>query len=108
MKKIFLIFFVINLFFGVKVEAFTVTPSCLIGGSSCVGANGSIDPNIPVEVSNGDTTIFTVTPNINYSTLVVGTCGGNLVGTTYTTNIITNDCTVIAIFPSPTGIIIQY
>src|SRR5574343_165202 len=69
---------------------YTVTPSA--------GANGTISPNTPQTVNSGSTTTFTVTPNSGYSASVGGTCGGNLVGTTYTTNAITGDCTVSATF----------
>ncbi|MCA2997340.1 MAG: hypothetical protein ING75_01940 [Rhodocyclaceae bacterium] len=69
---------------------FTVTPSA--------GANGTITPSTPVVVNSGATSTFTVTPNSGYSASVGGTCGGSLVGTTYTTNAITANCTVIASF----------
>jgi hypothetical protein len=49
-------------------------------------------------VNSGATSVFTVTPNSGYSASVGGTCGGSLVGTTYTTNAITANCTVIASF----------
>ncbi|MBL8521953.1 MAG: hypothetical protein JNK75_14950, partial [Betaproteobacteria bacterium] len=69
---------------------FTVTPSA--------GANGSISPSTPQTVAQGNTTVFTVTPNLHYTASVGGTCGGMLVGTTYTTNAIVADCTVTATF----------
>lgn len=69
----------------------TVTPSA--------GPNGSISPNTAQTVSSGNTAIFTVTPSAGYVASVGGTCGGNLVGTTYTTSAITADCTVAATFP---------
>ena len=69
----------------------TVTPSA--------GANGSISPNTAQTVSSGNIAIFTVTPSAGYVAIVGGTCGGNLVGTTYTTSAITADCTVAATFP---------
>jgi YVTN family beta-propeller protein len=69
---------------------FTVTPSA--------GANGTISPATSVVVNSGATSTFTVTPNSGYSASVGGTCGGLLVGTTYTTNAITANCTVIASF----------
>jgi hypothetical protein len=72
-----------------------VTPS--------VGPNGSINPNTPQTVNSGATTQFTVTPNTGYSASVGGTCGGSLVGTTYTTNPITVNCTVVATFTLITG-----
>ena len=62
------------------------------------GANGSISPSGNVSVSHGGTAVFTVTPDIGYSASVGGTCGGSLVGGTYTTNAITADCSVTASF----------
>ena len=69
---------------------YTVTPSA--------GANGSISPSTPQTVNSGATTAFTVTPSGGYTASVGGTCGGSLVGTTYTTNAITGNCTVSATF----------
>jgi hypothetical protein len=69
---------------------FTVTPSA--------GANGSISPNTPQIVNAGSTTMFILTPNSGYSAAVGGTCGGSLVGNTYTTAAVTANCTVIASF----------
>jgi len=68
-----------------------VTPS--------VTGNGSITPNTPQTVNHGATTAFTVTANANNHLVnVTGTCGGTLVGSTYTTNAVNADCTVIANF----------
>jgi Fibronectin type III domain len=72
------------------VVNFNVTPSA--------GANGAISPNTVQSVVSGATTAFTVTPNAGFSASVAGTCGGTLVGSTYTTNAIAADCTVIASF----------
>src|SRR6185295_10968633 len=86
------------------IDTHTVTPS--------VTGNGSITPNTPQSVNHGSTTAFTVTPNANNHIVnVTGTCGGTLVGNTYTTNAVNADCTVIANFaidthtvtPSVTG-----
>lgn len=74
---------------------YTVTPSA--------GANGSISPNTPQTINSGSTTQFTVTPNSGYTASVGGTCGGSLVGTTYTTNAITANCTVAATFADITA-----
>ncbi len=73
-----------------QAQTFAVTPSA--------GTNGSISPNTAQSISQGATTTFTVTPNAGYTASVGGTCGGNLVGTTYTTNAITAACTVVASF----------
>jgi hypothetical protein len=74
------------------IPTFTVTPSA--------GANGSISPASPQSVNTGTSTQFTVTPNLGFSAVVTGTCGGNLSGNIYTTNAITSACTVIANFIS--------
>ena len=70
----------------------TVTPSA--------GINGSITPSTFQTISYGTTTSFTVTPAAGYVAMVGGTCGGALVGTTYTTNPIVVQCTVAATFTS--------
>jgi hypothetical protein len=86
------------------IDTFTVTPS--------VTGNGSISPNTPQTVNSGSTTAFTLTPNANNHIVnVTGTCGGSLVGNTFTTAAVTANCTVIANFaidtftvtPSVTG-----
>jgi autotransporter-associated beta strand protein len=69
---------------------YTVTPSA--------GANGSIAPIAPQTVGHGATTTFTVTPSAGFTASVAGTCGGALVGTTFTTAPITGNCTVAATF----------
>jgi len=66
--------------------------------TASAGANGSIDPIGAVSADHGSSNIFTVTPDANYHAEMSGTCGGNLVGDTYTTNPIIADCTVIANF----------
>ncbi len=74
----------------VAIPTFTVTPSTI--------GSGTISPTAPVSVLSGATTQFTVTPSPGFSTSVGGTCGGSLVGTTYTTNAVSADCTVEATF----------
>ena len=69
---------------------YTVTPGA--------GANGSISPNSAQLVNPNATTSFMVTPNAGFTASVAGTCGGTLVGTIFTTNAITANCTVTAIF----------
>jgi hypothetical protein len=72
------------------ISTFTVTPSV-------VGGNGSITPNTPQTVNYNATPSFTVTPTTGYHIDTVGgTCGGTLVGNTYTTNSVTANCTVVA------------
>lgn len=68
----------------------TVTPNA--------GPNGSIDPDTPQTVNDGDTTQFTVTPDMGYVIDEVTGCDGALAGDTYTTGAITADCTVEATF----------
>ena len=72
------------------LNTYTVTPSA--------GANGAISPSTPQTVGHGNTTTFTLTPSGGYTAAVGGTCGGSLVGNTYTTNPITGSCTVSAPF----------
>ncbi|MEO8100968.1 MAG: hypothetical protein ABI790_00480, partial [Betaproteobacteria bacterium] len=62
------------------------------------GSNGTISPSTNVSVNHGATTVFTVTPSVGYTASVSGSCGGTLVGTTYTTNPITASCSVFANF----------
>lgn len=69
---------------------FTLTPSA--------GPGGTISPNTPKTAEQGATTTFSVTPDAGYIASVSGTCGGSLSGNTYTTNVITESCTVIASF----------
>ena len=77
------------------VSSYSVTPSA--------GAGGTISPNTLQTVNHGSTTTFTVSPNSGYKASVAGTCGGSLSGTTYTTNAITGNCTVVASFVQMTG-----
>jgi large repetitive protein len=72
-----------------NIQTYTITPS--------VGAGGSISPASAL-VSHGSSTTFTITPNVGYTASVGGTCGGSLVGTTYTTNPITGSCTMLVTF----------
>ena len=72
-------------------SSFTVTPSS--------SGHGTISPSTPQSVSNGATTAFTLTPDAGYHIVpVTGTCGGSLVGNTFTTAAVTADCTVVANF----------
>jgi hypothetical protein len=74
------------------VVTHTVTPS--VGTPS-----GTISPSTPQVVNDGATTAFTLTPAVGFHiNNVTGTCGGALVASTYTTNAVTADCTVIANF----------
>lgn len=70
----------------------TVTPS--------VGAgNGSISPNTVQTVNYGDAVTFTLAADAGFEIdNVGGTCGGTLTGSSYQTNMVIGDCTVIANF----------
>ncbi|MCI5145760.1 MAG: hypothetical protein D3923_09560, partial [Candidatus Electrothrix sp. AR3] len=72
------------------INIYTVMPSA--------GANGSISPDSPQSVNYGDTTNFTLTPDIGYGIDKVEGCGGTLNGSTYTTGAIIADCSVTASF----------
>jgi len=78
----------------------TVTAPVTHTVTSSVGTPaGTITPLGAQTVTAGNTISFTLTPNVGYHIdSVGGTCGGTLAGTTYTTNAITGDCTVIANF----------
>lgn len=85
---------------GSETATYTVTPEA--------GEGGGIDPATEQTVDHGSTASFTVTPDAGYSIDGVGgTCGGSLVGATYTTGEITGDCTVSATFaeiPAPQNV----
>jgi hypothetical protein len=72
--------------------------SSMLTITASAGTNGSILPLGPVSVCPGNYKTFTITPQSGYTASVGGTCGGSLVGTTYTTNPITAACTVSATF----------
>jgi hypothetical protein len=62
-------------------------------------ANGSISPFNVQAVATGSQSVFTLTPDAGFVVAgVSGTCGGTLLGNTFTTNPITAACTVIAAF----------
>lgn len=73
-----------------SLTTYTVTPTA--------GANGSIAPAAPQTIGHGATATFTVTPDVGYAASVGGSCGGSLVGNTFTTNPVTANCTVDAAF----------
>lgn len=72
--------------------------------TTSAGAGGIIAPPSR-EVTHGQTTIFTVTPDTGYSIDSVTGCGGTLSDDTYTTGPITSDCTVSATFSLNTYIV---
>jgi hypothetical protein len=70
---------------------FTVTPS--------ETGSGTISPATPQTVNGGATISFTLTPSAgNQVSAVTGTCGGTLADSTYTTNAVAANCTVVANF----------
>ncbi|KIH78003.1 Cleaved Adhesin Domain [Geoalkalibacter ferrihydriticus] len=76
---------------GTRIPAFSVTPTS--------GPGGSISPSSVQSIANGATAQFTITPDDGYVIGEVGgTCGGSLNGNVYTTDAITQGCTVIANF----------
>ena len=64
-----------------------------------VGGNGTLSPT-QTSVDHGSSASFTIIPNDPdlYEVDIVTGCGGTLVGNTYTTNAITDTCTVDATF----------
>jgi hypothetical protein len=77
--------------------SFSPTPPSSYTVTATAGTNGSITPVGNIIVTSGQTKNFTVTPNSNYIATVNG-CGGILLGSTYTTGVITTACTVTANF----------
>lgn len=69
------------------------SPSSTFTVSTSAGTGTTITPT-SAQVTSGGTTSFTVGLASGYDTLVVSGCGGTLVGSTYTTGVITSDCTV--------------
>jgi outer membrane protein assembly factor BamB len=73
-----------------EIQTHTVTPEA--------GDNGSLSPDTPQTVNDGDTIAFTVTPAPSYVIDSVTGCNGSLEGSVYTTGAIASDCTVTATF----------
>ena len=73
--------------------------------TSSAGAGGSISPSGETQVSSGATQAFDISPSSGYQIDdVTGTCpAGSLVGSTYTTGAVSEDCTVIANFSQTTN-----
>jgi hypothetical protein len=68
-----------------------ITYTITLGAS----ANGSLDPAAsPQLLKHGHTLRIDITPDEHYAIAVTTTCGGSLVGTTYTSAAITADCSV--------------
>ena len=74
------------------INTYTVTPSS-------IGQRRPSAPSTPQTVNSGAQPVFTLTPATGYHSLsVTGTCGGSLVGDTFTTAAVGANCTVIANF----------
>ncbi len=74
------------------INTYTVT-------SSLSGGHGTINPSGNQTVTHGDIKQFFLMPETEYHVdQITGSCGGVLSGTTFTTNAIFSDCTVIAAF----------
>ncbi len=72
--------------------------------TASAGIGGTINPSGDVLVDDGASKSFTVTSDLGYHIDTIGgTCGGTLVGNTYTTNAVTADCTVVANFAADTS-----
>lgn len=79
------------------INQYTITASS--------SGNGTIAPATPQTVNYNATTAFTLTPDASYHIdSVTGTCGGSLVGSTFTTAAVTANCTVIANFTATVNI----
>ena len=75
--------------------SYTVTPTA--------GTGGSISPAAGQTIGYGGTTSFTLTPATGYAIGTVTGCGGTLSGNSYTSGVITADCTVTANFTPVSG-----
>ena len=75
-----------------------MAPRALVTVTPSASPNGTISPATPQSVLLGTTTAFTVVPDPSWSAVVGGTCGGTLVGSTYTTNVLLADCSVSVTF----------
>src|SRR6185503_12872243 len=61
--------------------------------------SGAITPSTPQLVASGSTPAFNLSPNTgNHIVDVTGDCGGNLVGSTFTTSPVVANCSVLANF----------
>lgn len=69
--------------------------------ASVTGTNGTVEPAAPVQVAEGSTAAFTLTPaaGFEHDATVGGTCpAGSFNGNTYTTGAITENCSVTFAF----------
>jgi len=73
----------------VPLPRYTVTPTAT--------ANGAVSP-ASLEIMQGQTGSFEVTPAPGYNAAVRGTCGGSFTGNTWTTKPVTGNCTIAVTF----------
>jgi hypothetical protein len=90
---------------GAIIAPCTVAATFTLGSltvTALAGANGAISPPSQT-VAPGATASFAVTPSSGYTVnSILSTCGGNLIGATFTTGPVNSACTVTASF-SPSG-----
>lgn len=85
---------------GTTAPTYSVIPSVI--------GNGSMTPDSTQPVSQGDSVQFSLTPADGFSIgSIKGTCRGSLIGTTYTTDAIFSDCSVVATFIPDAGFILS-
>lgn len=83
--------------FLLETVTYTVTPAA--------GSHGAIVPAVPQAVLFAQTTSFQLVPDAGYYLAGVEGCGGTLGGTTYTTDHVLANCSVIARFHKPATLI---
>ena len=79
-----------NCIFNASFKLQTLTVSIVAGDFA------TVSPASPQEVTYGDTTSFTVTPDTGYLIDTITGCDGELDGNIYTTGIVTENCAVTA------------
>ena len=72
-----------------------LSPYVVVTTSSSEG--GAISPSLK-EVTRGESTTFTVTPDSGYKLYLISGCEGSLSGNTYTTGVLNEDCQIRAEF----------
>lgn len=83
--------------FLLETVTYTVIPAA--------GSHGTIAPATPQSVLFAQTTSFQLTPDTGYYLAGVEGCGGTLSGSTYTTDHILANCSVVARFHKPASLI---
>lgn len=62
---------------------------------------GTVSPSMPQTVEHGSTATLQIAPEPGYTAVVTGSCGGQLDGTTWTTDPVTSDCGLDVTFRAP-------